>query len=608
MLQIRTIQSKLFYSYSAFIISVVIVIVTAFYLYISNFMQQKASEALFQLSRHVSTEFDTQFADMNATSVKILFSEPLHDLFFSDMFQITRDSVFKQRQFTNILYPMIGYDRTFKRINMFRMSGEFASVGDDSRFTRLTLDRISRVPWVKDTLKLDGAKFITPPHPDSWTNGSDMIISLSRAFPTSWGGEVASILEVQQDYGVFVNIIDNAQTNPSLQPNRDVQVYVVNRAGETIYPLASDTNLETTHSFWQEVATQRVSQPSGTIIHAKEHPKSIIAYSDSDTSGWTVIAVQSKSKLLAPVVSFRNIVLMLGLLTMLITLIISYWVARSLTIPIKRVHKSIKLLSLNTLPPKTEQPATMQLNELEQLNNAFHHMRLRLQESLEETIAARAHELEAHNFALQSQMNPHFLYNTITNISIMAEEQNQQSIVDSCESLTHMLRYIASSHAAPVLLQEELEHTSNYLSLMKLRYEDKLQFKVDISPALLKQEIPKLTIQPLVENALKYGIHTDPPWQIEITGTLSEDQWELMIRDSGHGFEEDQLRKLEEQLNSTDPHIKVPSLRISGMGLLNIYSRMKLHFGEQFLMQFENAPAGGAIVRLIVKRHNKGVV
>ncbi|MEC0226474.1 sensor histidine kinase [Paenibacillus alba] len=229
-------------------------------------------------------------------------------------------------------------------------------------------------------------------------------------------------------------------------------------------------------------------------------------------------------------------------------------------------------------------------------------MRLRLQESLEQTVASRAHELEAQNFALQFQMNPHFLYNTITNISILAEEADQMTIVAFCQDLSSMLRYISSHDTSPVRLAEELEHTTNYINLMKLRYEDNIEFHVDIPKQLQIIYIPKLIIQPFVENAFKYGIHVNPPWIISITSQVDNHRWKLIIRDNGQGFQKNHLQQLKHLIAITDPYHRIPNLKINGMGLINVYARLKLLYNNHCTLDIDNHPAGGAVITIIVNK------
>ena len=593
----KSIQAKLFYTYSLLITGVISIIVISFYFYISDILQKNASASLLQLSTHINTEFDSELKNMNSSSIKVLYSAPLRELFFSSMFGIDKSSIDDQRHFNNIIYPIIGYDKPFKSINMFRVTGEFASIGDISQFSTISASRFDHVPWVNDTLRLNGKRNISLPHMDDWSGRGDYVISLVRAFAPAWGEEVNSILEVQQDYRKFVNMIENAQYDPDRTSNKEIEVFVLNEQGHSVYPL--DTSSAKAQAYWEMVNEHR-NRAVGAQVFNSQDSRNIMAFSVSDFSNWTVIVAEPKSELLAPVNTFRNAILLIGIMTVFITLMISYWVSRSLTIPIKKVMKSIRLLSLSSLPPNQESGATSTLNELEHLSLAFNDMRIRLQQSLEELVAARAHELEAHNFALQAQMNPHFLYNTITNISIVAEENGQLAIVEWCNRISQMLRYISSNHAAPVAMFEELEHTVNYLNLMQLRYEDNLQFVIDVPEEFNSIKVPKLMIQPIVENFIKYGIHVEPPWIVSITGTMCADRWELSIRDNGHGFTDEQRIKIMNQFKETNPLVKIPSLRISGMGLLNIYTRLKLLYENRVTLDVENHPDGGALITITV--------
>ncbi|GFZ91642.1 histidine kinase [Paenibacillus marchantiophytorum] len=599
MFKFKTIQSKLFLSYSLLIIVVILVFVSSFYVYISKILENKASESLYQVSSHITAEFDSQLQFMNSTSQKLLFSKPLNRLFFSDMFQLNKSTIDQQRQFNDILYSIIGLNKEFSQINMFQKSGEFANIGDNSVFSIISPEQIAKIQWIQNAFSNHGTKLISLHKQDVWNLKTPTVISLSRAFSPSWGEIETSILEIQQDYHVFSNIIKSALVKPDSQAGQEITVYVFNKNGDLIYPMETT---QTAQLYWESILTH--TNTSNFIIkNANTQSQDMISYKYSDFSEWTVIAAESKNLLLKPVTTFRNVILVFGLIAILITLLISYMVSKTLTTPIKKIHRSIRSLSLTSLSPTLSQPIESQshLNELEQLNYSFLDMRLRLQESLQEAIASRAHELEARMFALQAQMNPHFLYNTITNVSIMAEENGQQSIVEVCENLSAMLRYISSEHAAPVKFREELEHTRSYLNLMRLRYEDDIVVHIDVSDSLLDLDVPKLMLQPIVENCMKYAIHIDPPWIITIVGRTLPGGWELTIRDNGQGFDADAIVHLQEQFEKTDPLVRIPNLKINGMGLLNIYSRLTLLFGDLLRFTLSNHPEGGAVVTISIK-------
>ena len=601
MFRSRKIQTQLFFSYSLLIVGFILVSSISFYIYISRILENRASESLFQISGHISAEFDAQLKYMNAVSVKILFSRSLTGLFFSDIFHVDMAAINDRRQFNDILYSILGYERQYYRqINMFRLTGEFASFGDDSIFTRISPEDVSGPQWVRDTIARGGSRLITLPHPDDWGYSKGNVISLSRAFAGHWNDAVNSVLEVQQDFEVFARIVRNALTQPDSRISSNTKIYVYREDGALVYPLERD---DMASVYWDNIRKAGEDDLSVlTVDNPYTRGKDILAYSRSDFSDWTVTAVQSRDDLFQPVVTMRNAVILLGIAALAVTLLISYYVSRTLTTPIKNIHRSIKFLSLDTLAPDAQSPFRSKLNELEQLGLAFREMRERLQESLEEVITARLREMEANMFALQAQMNPHFLYNMISNISIMAEESHQGAIAEVCARLSGMLRYISSGSTAPVTLQQELDHTLNYLQLMRLRYEDGVRFEIDVPEALRALEVPKLIVQPLAENSMKYAIHADPPWVISIRGHDFPDRWELEIRDNGPGFAEPKLRQLKAKLASAHPMIRKPYLQIDGMGILNIYIRLKLFFDNRAEMELGNHPAGGAVVTIVVRK------
>ena len=156
------------------------------------------------------------------------------------------------------------------------------------------------------------------------------------------------------------------------------------------------------------------------------------------------------------------------------------------------------------------------VNELEQLNDVFNMMTIRLQESLEETVAAKNMEIHSRMLALQAQMNPHFLYNTLTVISIMADNEEKENVRWACRNLSDMLSYISSESLKPVRLEEEWRHTCNYIDIIKMRYMDDIVFESVMPEAMFSLQIPKLVIQMCIRDRHKLllpGRRIQNPWQ-----------------------------------------------------------------------------------------------
>jgi two-component system sensor histidine kinase YesM len=236
------------------------------------------------------------------------------------------------------------------------------------------------------------------------------------------------------------------------------------------------------------------------------------------------------------------------------------------------------------------------VGELEELEAAFGSMQAKLRRSMEEALEARAHETKATLLALQSQMDPHFVYNMLTTIGIMAEEGMRTEIAESVQNMTHLLRYISSGKSSVVTLAEELEYARRYLACMKARFREDLSFQVEVPQTILEVRVPKLIIQPIIENTVKYGLAFRPPWHVAISGAAAAAGWTISVTDSGPGFPPGKLRELTEQMGARAGAAADASLSISGMGLLNISTRLAIFYGAEAVFRVSNRDGGGAEV------------
>lgn len=192
---------------------------------------------------------------------------------------------------------------------------------------------------------------------------------------------------------------------------------------------------------------------------------------------------------------------------------------------------------------------------------------------------------------LKQQINPHFLYNTLDTINWMAQMHGEEDISLMVRSLAKVFRASITAQDDLILLSEELENLNNYIQIQKIRFKDRLNFHLDIPEDISRIYIPTFCIQPLVENALKYAMeYSDETCSIYVTITQSGEQYLLSVANTGSSFEEDMLWKLEH--NQLKPHG-------SGVGLANIYSRLKLLYGDRGIMQFENKD-GMAVITLSI--------
>lgn len=609
MLKRNSIHFRLFMIYSIFIVTLITILLTLFAIYMSGLLEKNASESLRQLSGNISSQVDAELKRMNVLSKNIIFSSTLKKLFYSDLSSDDSVSLDNRRQFIDIIYSIVGPNFDAAQITMFNNKGLYAAANKLSAFSLPSVDyqEVFNESWVQNTLERDGKSYIVLPHKDSWEHSKNPVFSLCRAFSSEWNLDVDSVLEIQQDYDIIDNIVTSS-LNPTDADSgiKDPMVYIYDINGQLVYPYniggsnSEQTINETYDSsriYFDRIKNIALPTDSDILTKPTGSDNHIIAYTKSEFSNWTVVVVETAENLLKPVNNVKTNTISIGLLIALLTLIISYFVSKSLTKPISRLHKSIRNLRLEKINTESNDYVHSNLIEIEELNYAFVDMRNRLQNSLDEVVRSKSSEIQAHMLALRTQVNPHFLYNNFATISVLADNAGLQDVVNMCKYLSDSLRYIGDSTQDYVDMQDEIMHIERHLNIIKIKYKDNMVINMHVPESILHIKIPKLIIEPVVENSIKHGLmNVEPPWRISIEGYNVKNKWYIKIRDNGIGFDEHLLESMIDKFASINPRAEVHNLKIGGMGLINAYVRLKLQYDDQAVFKIFNHPEGGAVI------------
>ena len=196
-------------------------------------------------------------------------------------------------------------------------------------------------------------------------------------------------------------------------------------------------------------------------------------------------------------------------------------------------------------------------------------------------------------------MNPHFLYNSLATISAMADEGMNEEVTRMCQTISRILRYISSDKEPLVSIKEDVAHAKDYLECMKMRYGDNLTYEIDIPDEMAELKIPKLCLQLIVENSIKFATKSvKPPWRIKMSGVMTGIYWEISVKDNGTGFSAEDLKEINEKIASINETDLLPDLEINGMGLMNIYIRFKTLYHGKHIFRISNNAEGGALVTI----------
>ena len=311
-------------------------------------------------------------------------------------------------------------------------------------------------------------------------------------------------------------------------------------------------------------------------------------------SFYLITGVQAES-LLRPARSQILIIVGTTLAILILTIVFSNLASRRITTPIAEISNQIADIDIEHPAPLPELKTDVQ--EIQTLHRAFDRMQGTLSGHVTKLLELQNQEMQSRILALQAQMNPHFLYNSLQALQAMSEEGMNAEITEMCQAMAGILRYISSDSAQKVPLEDEMKHTREYLRCMEIRYQGDLSWNISVPEEMKRVLVPKLCVQLLAENAIKFTTTLRPPYHVEIRGELKENAYELYIRDNGPGFEPETLTALEEQMREIQRTGTLPSLKINGMGILHVFIRFRLLY-DDFEFRLENNPEGGACVMI----------
>ena len=220
-------------------------------------------------------------------------------------------------------------------------------------------------------------------------------------------------------------------------------------------------------------------------------------------------------------------------------------------------------------------------NEIGSLTTSFNVMTHRIQELMEQNIREQEAKRKSELKALQSQINPHFLYNTLDSIIWMAEGKKNEEVVLMTASLARLLRQSISNEDEVISIGQEIEYARGYLTIQKMRYKDKMEFRIDVEPSILNIRLIKLVLQPIIENAIYHGLkYKESKGLLLVKGFLKDGNAVIQVIDDGVGMEPEVLEHIFEK------H-KV-NYRSNGVGVYNVQKRLQLYYGSEYGITYES--------------------
>jgi two-component system sensor histidine kinase YesM len=586
-------QTRLLSTYSILIILLVVVLGISFYSYSARVFENTAYTNLSVIAEKMSQQLDNLIRPMDFITMYLLSNGD----FMSSMASLAnldrsnpRNLLYINEGSQTINATLLSYsiEKNFYSVNVFNREGDFFS----SNFSTHTAIRnvsvlLQTYTWIRHADEAYGKALILPPYVDPWSRNAEIrVFGLARSVQGPKGG--MGYVEVQNPYSDLERVF-------SVPGKENTSVVALMGTGEVFFAnRPMDAPLVAYYTGLAHTLKASVSL-SRNIVTAQDE---IVAGSASEYTGITVLLAQDKNALLGPLLFTRNMTFLIALLIIAVSLVYNYLSSRQLTQPLRHLTRTMEKTGLENLPDRITLPSAN--DEIEALNISFQGLRARLNEAIGREIRSQSMQMQARLDSLQAQVNPHFIYNVLTVISSRGLEAGDEEICEICDAIASMLRYSTSTTKRTAVIREEIEHVKTYLTIMKKRFEHRLEFAIDVDSSILDTPIPKIVLQQIAENSINHGFENmQKVMRIALRGFVRGGYWLVETTDNGQGFDAFKLKELQEKIDAVRREVSQETrsgLEIGGMGLINTCARLALFLGEDFVLFLENAEEGGARV------------
>lgn len=389
------------------------------------------------------------------------------------------------------------------------------------------------------------------------------------------------------DSKVFTTIMEKYRTDNTmfiwLQPDGD-------RPVTALGTLSSDEE-----ELYQEMSARIAS---GDTVNTTGINEQEIFQVEQSRYNLTVYSILPQSLLLRNQKNLSINIVLIAVVMIVLTSVLTLLISRYMTRPLGNLMQTIQRIKKGETDLRAD---TENKDEIGELGENFNEMLDQMEELREKESRANLLLSQAEYKALQAQINPHFLYNTLETMSSIAEIRNCPEVSMLSQSLSNIFRYSLNMKDQLSTVAQEINHLKNYCYVMSVRMQDNIEYVYDIDESLLKERIPRISIQPLVENALNHGLRNKRgEKKVQIRIKRQDENLVISVRDNGMGMDAEQINE------SLQKNEMIQTEKGSSIGLYNINARVKILYGDQYGIHIESAPGEGTCVFIVLPAEKKG--
>lgn len=544
-----------------------------------NSVLQNATNNAIQLADHASNSIDRYVADLKRSTILPLYNSDVQ--YYLEQEQTDWDKNVSISMFLSYLI------HTKEEIAAVYLVDRFNHIFFNKRpyITNLsTTDQLNS--WRNLVDKEQRARPVLMGRHQIWINGNEQkaVFSVLRTIKSASTLQNIGIIVFDVDIELFKDI-----TDPMDQVTQGSSL-LLDDQGKLVYA-SGDPN--TVNARIAELLSKSQGQQSGSFESEMDENSYLTVFYISEQTGWSTSTSIPLDKILFKVKQNSTALILTTLILLSIALLVATYFSHALTRPLKTMVRYMKQVQHGNLDVWI---TTRYEDEIGMMGSHFNRMILRVKELLHEIKATEKRKKSADIRALQSQINPHFIYNTLESIRMLAEDNDDPRMAKLTYLLGTQLRYSIVRSEEIVTITQEMEHVNNYFNLLSIRFPDKFKLIMDVPEPYWDLPVLKLVFQPIVENALFHGLERKlEGGSVTITAWQDHDHVIFQVNDDGVGMDEQTLLALNRSLIQAEPG------ETFGIGIRNVNERIRLHYGEECGLQVQSERGMGTSVLMKIK-------
>lgn len=571
----KGIQSTIMISFSIISISIIVILGALLYLRFSNAVREEMIQSTSTLMEQAGENLEDYLGSMRRISDAVYYNAIKENDFSSQDKDI--------QQGMNLLYE--ANKDNLKSIAVYNNYGSLMAA--EPVASQKEDPNVTRQGWFQKAMDEKENMHFSTPHIQNLFNDSKFryywVISLSRAIEiTDRGVSQMGVLLVDMDYSGISRMMNQINTS-----NNGQYYYLCDSNGEIIY---HPRQIQISDGICKESSIEAAHYKDGVYEEEFEGERRKVVVNTISYTGWRLVGVIPYRAFTHGMIDVSYFVGILMILMVMMLVIINRVVSAKISSPILRLNESVKEYEAGE-KPEIYAGGSMEIRHLgNSIQNSYEKIDSLMKEIVKEQDERRKSEMDA----LQSQINPHFLYNALESLTWMVEAERNDEAVFMISQLARLFRISLSKGRTVITIRDELQHAQSYMNIQKIRYKNKFSVDFQVDPSLYEYCTVKLILQPILENAINYGVREmDDCGEIIIKGKKEKGNIILSVEDNGLGMSQEEVEFVLTDSNRIHKHG-------SGVGLMNINNRIKILFGKEYGLIVESEPDEGTRVSICI--------